>query len=322
MKCEILEYKTEQSWELDSFLSEPNFKSLIDPTWPLVVTTFSPTIPNGDEIVYGEYSSGKKRSKPSLLRGSTVHSTISLVGEKLGVSRQIFNVHAACASSLYALYTASLISLDSQTPVLVFFGDRANNYNIWHFSSFGACDQETGRPFDRSSKGFKMGTGMAVFIVKHPSVKSTLAPKAVIQDFAFFTKPELVANPGSVNEIISNLSHIDYSDIDLWNAHATGTVVGDFAEYQYFSNTCKQDIPIVSFKGHLGHCMAAAGAMEIALALDCKKNNSLLPNVIAGDKIVNDDRIITEPTSFNYKKMFKASLGFGGKTIVAKIDLL
>ena len=322
MKCEILEYKTEASWELESFLSEPNFKSLVNPDWPLVVTTLSPAIPGAAETVFGEYLAGKKRSKTSLLRGSQIHSTVSLVGEKLGHRRQIFNVQAACASSLYALYTAALLSLDNQTPVVVFFGDRADDHRIWHFGCFGACDQTTGRPFDASSQGFRMGTGMAVYIVKHPSVKSTLEPKAVIQDFAFFTKPELVANPGSVGEIIAGLSHVNYKHIDLWNAHATGTGVGDRAEYEYFATTIQRDIPIVSFKGQLGHCMAAAGAMEIAMALDCKKNNILVPNIILGDKIVNDDRIITEPTSFTYRKMLKASLGFGGKTIVAEIDLL
>ncbi len=322
MQCEILEYKTEMSWELEAFVSDPDFKSLIEPTWPLVATTFTGVVPNGDKLAYGDYVTGKKRGKPSILRGSTAHSTPSFVGEKLGLNRQIFNIHAACASSLYALYMASLISLEHQTPVVVFFGDMASDYILWHFNSFGALDQESGRPFDKSSKGFRMGTGMALYIVKHPSVKSKLEAKAVIQNFSFFTKPELIANPGSVDEIINNLSNIDYKNIEFWNAHATGTPIGDMAEYQYFSKTCKQDIPIVSFKGQLGHCMAGAGAQEIAMALECKKNNLLLPNLITGERIVNDPRIITEPMSFSFKKMFKASLGFGGITIVSEIDLL
>lgn len=322
MKCEILDYKTEASWNLDEFLSEPNFKSQIEPTWPLVVSTLSSTSQNGPHSLMSDYLAGKPRGKPSTLRNGTLHSTISKVGKQLGMTRQIFNVQAACASSLYMFYVAAMMSLDSQTPVVVFAGDVATDYNIWHFRSFGACDQETGHPFDKNSKGFRMGTGMALYIIKHPSVKSKLDPKAVIQDFAFFTKPELIANPGSVDEMVANLSHLNYKDIDLWNAHATGTPIGDQAEYEYFSRTIKQDIPIVSFKGHLGHCMAAAGAMEIAMALDCKKNNLLLPNTIVGEKIANDDRIITAPTSFTYRKMLKTSLGFGGTTIVAEIDLL
>lgn len=322
MKCEILEYKTEFSWELDSFLTEPNFKSLIDPNWPTIVATYSPMAPNGDDIVYREYASDKKRSKPSVLQHGTPHNTISLAGEKLGMKRQVFMVYAACAGSLYSLYLASLMSLENQTPVVLFAADRANDYPIWFFKSFGACDQETGRPFDKTSRGFRMGTGMALYIVKHPSVKSNLDPKAVIQNFHFYTNPALIAHPGAVDDIVSNLSNVNYKDIEFWNAHATGTPVGDLAEYQYFSKTCKQDIPIVSFKGQFGHCMAAAGAMEIAMALDCKKNNLLVPNVIQGDKLIDDPRIITEPIPFTFKKMFKASLGFGGKTVVAEIDLL
>ena len=322
MKCEILDYKTESSWNLNEFLSEPNFRSQIDPTWPLVVTTLSSLVENQPSIVMGDYLAGKKRGRPSTLRNGTIHSTISKVGEQLGMTRQIFNIQAACASSLYAFYVASMMSLDSQTPVVLFAGDVASDYSIWHFHSFGVLDQKTGRPFDKSSNGFKMGTGMALYIIKHPSVKSKLDAKAVIQDFAFFTKPELIANPGSVDEMIANLSQINYKKIDLWNAHAAGTYIGDQTEYDYFSKTVKQDIPIVGFKGHLGHCMAAAGAMELAFTLDCKKNNVLLPNIIIGEKIVHDDRIITEPTSFTYKKMLKASLGFGGTTIIAEIDLL
>jgi 3-oxoacyl-[acyl-carrier-protein] synthase II len=322
MKCEILDYKTELSWNLDSFLSDPNFKSQIDPTWPLVVATLSSVVETAPENLMTAFLAGKPRGKPSTLRNGTIHSTVSKVGEQLGMSRQIFNIQAACASSLYAFYIASMMSLDSQTPVVLFAGDVVTDYAIWHFRSFGALDQDTGKPFDKSSIGFRMGTGMALYIIKHPSVKSKLDPKAVIQDFAFFTKPELIANPGSVDEMIANLSHLNYKNIDLWNAHATGTPVGDQAEYEYFAKTIKQDIPIVSFKGHVGHCMAASSSIEIAMALDGKKNNVLLPNVIVGDKLANDDRIITEPTSFTYKKMLKASLGFGGTTIIAEIDLL
>jgi 3-oxoacyl-[acyl-carrier-protein] synthase II len=248
---------------------------------------------------------------------------MSYIADNLNLSAQVFNVIATCSSSMYAFYNAALISQDMQTPVVVFAGDnRTDDYSLWHFNSFGALDQTTGRPFDKSSKGFKMGKGMSLYIVKHPSVKSKLDPKAVIQDFYFFTQPSLVANPGSAEDLIKHFDRIDYKKIDLWNAHATGTPVGDVVEYEYFSKTCKHDIPIVGFKSYIGHCMAASGAIEIAMTLDCKQSNILKPNIIIGDKLVNDDRIVTQPTSFSYKRMLKTSLGFGGKTAVSVIDLL
>ena len=322
MQTEILDYRYVTSWELEKLLSDPTFNDNLEPTWPLITTTFSGLKTNDDEAVWRDFIAGKRRGKPSELRNSTIHSTLSYAGDHLGVHRQVLNVHAACASSLYALYTASLMSQDLQTPALVFCADNLNSdYHHWHFNSFGAMNQETGRPFDSTSKGFRMGVGAAVYLIKHPSVKHRMTPKAVVQNYSFYTNPALVANPGSAQDIINNITGINYKDIDLWNAHATGTPLGDNVEYEYFAKTIKQDIPIVGFKSYVGHCMSAAGCIEIAMAMDGKANNVLLPNRPIGDIIVKDDRIITEQASFPYKKMLKTSLGFGGKTAVAEIDL-
>ena len=165
-----------------------------------------------------------------------------------------------------------------------------------------------------------MGTGICMYLVKHPDVKFNMPSKATITNFAFYTNHEFT-NPGTSDNIINNISGIDYSNIDFYNAHATGTPVGDIIEYEYFSKTIKGNVPIVSYKGHIGHCVSAAGGMEIALALDGKRDNVLVGNNIAGDKIINDDRIITTNTTFPYKHMLKASFGFGGKNAIAKIDL-
>jgi 3-oxoacyl-(acyl-carrier-protein) synthase len=230
-------------------------------------------------------------------------------------------MNASCASALYALNQASMISLSYNTPVVVVCADNLQHpYELWRFKSLGALDNDSGRPFDSSSKGFKMGTGMCMFLIKHPDVKFNMPSKATITNFAFYTNHEFT-NPGTSDNIINNISGIDYSNIDFYNAHATGTPIGDIIEYEYFSKTIKGNVPIVSYKGHIGHCVCAAGGMEIALSLDGKRDNILLANNIVGDKIINDDRIITQNTSFPYKHMLKASFGFGGKNAIAKIDL-
>lgn len=322
MQAEILDYKYRLDWDLDSLLTEFKTHNQIDPTWPLVSTTLSSYRTNDNKNVWSDFLNGRRRGKPSELRNSTVDSTFTYVADQLSLYGQILNVQSACAGSLYALHIAAMISLEQQTPVVVFCGDNLiSDYWDWHFKSFGALDQESGRPFDSTSRGFRMGMGSAVFLIKHPSVRKPANPKAVIQSFNFYTNPELVANPGSAQDIVRNLSNIDYSKVELWNAHATGTPVGDRVEYEYFATTIKQDIPIVGFKGHVGHCLGACGAIEIAMAMDCKAQNKLLANNIQGQMIVADDRIITEPTSFAYKRMLKTSLGFGGKTAVVEIDL-
>lgn len=321
--CEILEYKYDFTWNIENFLDDDYLKSIVQPDWPFVSSTLSALDYESELSSWQRHIEKTGRLKPSTVKTSNVNATVSLVAEKLNLKKQVFNVHGGCAGSLYALYIASLMSLENQTPVVVFAGDNLNtSYHSWTFKSIGALDQETGRPFDSTSNGFKMGTSMSILIVKHPSVKYNLDPKAVVQSFSFHTRPDFFSHPGNIEEIISNFSHIDYSKVDFWNAHATGTPVGDAAEYQFFSQTCKQDIPIVSFKGYFGHCISSSGVVEICTALDCKKDGVLKPNIILGDKIVADDRIITAPVKFDFKRMLKTNLAFGGKTVLSEIDLL
>lgn len=322
-RCEILEYKYDFTWNLESFLDDPYLKSIIQPDWPFVSSTISPLNHEQENNSWQRFLEKGGRLKPSMAKDNNINATVSLVAEKLNLKKQVFNVHGGCAGSLYALYIASLMSLENQTPVVVFAGDNlSSGFHEWTFKSLGALDQATGRPFDVSSNGFKMGTSAAILIVKHPSVKYNLDPKAVVQSFSFHTRPDFFSHPGNVNEIIAAFSHIDYSKIDLWNAHATGTPIGDAAEYQFFSESCKHDLPIVSFKGYFGHCISASGVIEVCEAINCKHAGILKPNIILGNKIVNDDRIITEPVKFDFKRMLKTNFAFGGKTVVSEIDIL
>jgi malonyl-ACP decarboxylase len=321
MKTEILDYRWSTTWDLESVLSDPTFTQHIESDYPLVISTLH-GLKRDDESVWSDYLGGRRRGKPSELRNIAVDGLVSHVGNLLGAGRQILNVQAACASSLYALYMATLLSSATGRPAVVACADDVNSrYWHWHFNSFGALDQDSGLPFDSGSKGFRMGTGIAAYIIKAPTVKHTLSPIAVVQSYAFYTNSSLVANPGAVDDIVNNITGINYDKIELWNAHATGTPVGDRTEYEYFRRVIKQDIPIVGYKGYLGHCMCASGAVEIAMTLDGKRNNLLLPNKMNSAPIADDSRIITESTSFGYTKMLKTSLGFGGKTAVAEIDL-
>lgn len=322
MAVEILEYRFTSQWNLSEFVNDESFKQHIEPRYPIVASTLSTFTSDALHAVWSDYLAGKRRGKPSELRNSSNDSVVSFVGASLGTTGEIFRMEAACSSSLYAFYLAGLISQDKQSPVIVFAGDNlVGGYDSWYFQSMGAIDQETGRPFDDSSKGFRMGTGMCMYLVKHHSVKHSLPTMATIDDIKFYTNPKLVANPGEVDDVIRNLDYIDYHSIDLWNAHATGTPVGDKFEYTLFNRVIENDIPIIGYKGYVGHCMTAAGGAEIALCLDDMKSGILRPNVITGNKIVNDTRIITEPVKFTFKKILKTSLGFGGRTVVCTINI-
>jgi 3-oxoacyl-(acyl-carrier-protein) synthase len=294
--------------------SETNF--------PLVATT-SMGISSYNKINRDFYIENKRRGRPSELRSVMRDSIVSYAANKLKLSGQVLTVNAECSGSTYALHTATMLSKTYNTPVFVFAAENilADEIQMWMFNSYGALDQNTGRAFDCSSRGFRMGVGSCLLLVKHPSVKYKMSPVATISNYNFYTNPSLVSNPGNVDDLIKNINGIDFNTIKLWNAHATGTPIGDRFEYDVFSTLIKHDAPIIGYKSYIGHCITASGALEICMSLDDYRDGTLRPNIIFDKSIVDDSRIITEPVSFPGKRIVKANFGFGGKNVVCQIDI-
>lgn len=70
---------------------------------------------------------------------------------------------------------------------------------------------------------------------------------------------------------IFNLS----KDIDLYNAHATGTVIGDKNELDAITYLKLLD-NVVAYKSMYGHTLSASAPLEIALSLECDEFNTML----------------------------------------------
>ncbi|NLC71450.1 MAG: beta-ketoacyl-[acyl-carrier-protein] synthase family protein, partial [Desulfuromonadaceae bacterium] len=69
------------------------------------------------------------------------------------------------------------------------------------------------------------------------------------------------------------------SQVDYINAHATGTSQGDVAECAAIARVFGGSVPVSSFKGHMGHAMAASGSMELIAALELARENRLVPTL-------------------------------------------
>lgn len=319
---EIIYYDYCMDWNLDQ-LFQPSILELMQPKFPLVVSCTT-GLQSPNKISRDFYVENKKRGKPSELRVTNRDSLVTYVAKSLGVKGHVSTVSAECSGSLYALYTASLLSQAYNSPVIVFCADNIldDALQMWRFQSFGALDQNTGRPFDDSSKGFRMGVGAAIFLIKHPSVSDNLEPFSRVWNYNFYTNPELAVNPGNIQDLIENIQGIRFNEIDLWNAHATGTPVGDKFEIDLFRKLIDNDIPIIGYKGYIGHCTAASGLLELACMFDDNKKGQLRPNIIMGNPIIEDSRIITDPQVYNYKKVLKTNLGFGGKNVICQINFL
>ena len=66
-------------------------------------------------------------------------------------------------------------------------------------------------------------------------------------------------------------------DVAYVNAHATATEFGDIAEGQAIEAVFGSTTPVSSFKGHLGHTMAASGALESILCIEMLQASTYFP---------------------------------------------
>ena len=113
------------------------------------------------------------------------------------------------------------------------------------------------------------------------------------------------------------MAGISYDDIDFINAHGTATLIGDPVEIdvmkKYFDRT---EVPIVSHKGNVGHCMGACGAVEIAYGLETLKKKVIPPT--GGLEKPIDDHFLFGNHNFSVEiprveTFVKNSFGFGGR---------
>lgn len=197
-------------------------------------------------------------------------------------------VDAACATSLAALKMAVSELAEGQVDMMITGGVDTDNSILMYmsFSAVGALSPgEHSKPFDDSADGTMMGEGLGMVVLKRLAdaerdgdriyavikgigassdgrYKSIYAPRATGQQAAL--------------ERAYESAGVDPRTVDLIEAHGTGTVAGDLAEFSalnlYFGpmNLPRQSIALGSVKSQIGHTKSAAGAAGIiktALAL-------------------------------------------------------
>ena len=97
-------------------------------------------------------------------------------------------------------------------------------------------------------------------------------------------------------------------------AHGTGTIFNDLMEITAFRQAFgERMVPIYSIKGAIGHTLAAAGGIEVAVGLQALKSQ-VLPPTIGLEEPMDEavGRIKKEPAAFAGKYLLTTNSGFGG----------
>ncbi len=200
------------------------------------------------------------------------------------------------------------------------------------FVVLGALSPTVGRPFDRHRDGFLIGEGAAVLRLQREgdlragdAVLGWIVGGGTSVDAYNVTHPhpEGLGAGLAMARALRDAS-LEPGDIDYVNAHGTGTPVGDEAECLAVHRVLG-DAPVSSFKGAVGHTIAAAGAVELALCLGIF-GSGFLPGTPGLEEVDPNlpARILRDPTPGRVRHLLSNSFGFGGQNcalVVAAPDV-
>jgi len=257
------------------------------------------------------------------------HSSAANVSQILGITGRTLSPSAACSTSCQAIgYGYETIAFGKQDFMLCGGTDEYHPLSTGTFDILNAASvkfndhpYQTPRPFDRDRDGVVCSEGSGILLLE--SLDSAKKRKANILceiiGFATVSDPSSIANPDMASirrcmQLALDDAGIEPEKIDYVNAHATSTKQGDIAESNAISELFGNDTPVSSFKGHIGHTMAASGALESIALVEMINRGCLIPtlNLENIDDACSNIRHICDLEKTSIKTAIKNNFALGG----------
>ena len=220
------------------------------------------------------------------------HSCAANTAQALGIRGRFLAPSAACASGTLSIGLAyEAISMGMQDVMICGGADEHHvlatvvfdimNAASWQYND---CPEKTPRPFDSKRDGVVCSEGAGILVLE--CLEHALARNArilgEIVGFSTLSAPGHIANPDvdtmvDCMELAMRQGGIVPDEIDYVSAHATATEQGDVAESQAIARAMGEQVQVSSLKGHIGHTMAASGALELVATLIMMRENKLIP---------------------------------------------
>ena len=236
------------------------------------------------------------------LRGTLMTSMADQVSYWLGTHGPSMTLDTACASSLTAVTTAlnSLRNGSCEVALVIASTRNSEMYELMLQNAGVVSPKGECKPFDEDASGTIRCEGRACLVLStstwarenhHESICRLLNcvmasagadPGSIVGSGRVFEAP----NASGISEMIK-LCHeqigLPFSAIKYFEAHATGTVVGDLVELEAIRSVygdSRRDVPlkIGSIKGNIGHGESSAGLYGVIKVIEMFRKRHFLPS--------------------------------------------
>lgn len=183
------------------------------------------------------------------------------------------------------------------------------------------------KPFDANRDGFMIGEGASAFILEEYQhcIDRGGTPICEIVGYGNSSDAYRLTDPppdsdGPIRAMKMAIkdAQIEATNIDYINAHGTGTKLNDLLETQAIKNVFgdhSKSIHISSTKSMIGHCVAAAGGIELAACVLSLKNQIVTPtiNLSSPDPELGLNYCPNKSLALKMNYIMSNSFGFGGQ---------
>lgn len=199
----------------------------------------------------------------------------------LNITGPHYTLGAACAGGNVGIIEGVQQLLLGEVDLALAGGISESSQTFGIFAAFaaqGALAQhedatKASRPLDKNRNGIAISEGGAIYVLERLSDAKARGAKIYgeIVGYAINSDATDFVNPNTDRQVECMIkavkkAKITVGDIDLVNMHATGTGAGDVNETRAvriaFEASSKTYVNFT--KGHIGHAMGAAGALELA----------------------------------------------------------
>ncbi|HEX5137238.1 MAG TPA: beta-ketoacyl-[acyl-carrier-protein] synthase family protein [Planctomycetota bacterium] len=279
------------------------------------------------------FTKGWKRIKPISVPRQMPNAPASHLGIEFGAKGINFTVSTACSSG--AISTALAVQQIRAGAIDACFTGgadyivNASTAAVWNALRVLAKRNgpDASRPFSADRDGLVLGEGCGILLLEEREaalargarIHAEVTGVGMTNDATNIVGPDVGGETAAVRAAIADAG-LSPKDIDYVNAHGTATDANDANETTVLKEALgarAREIPVSSLKGHLGHTMGAAGAIEIAATALSLERQRVPPTLffVPGDPACDLD-YVPKARDHRMRHALTNSFGFGGQNAV------
>lgn len=276
------------------------------------------------------FQQGKSRVHPFTVPRLMHNAAASHISMIWGLKGPVFTVSTACASSNHAMGLAFQMIRSGAAKVMLTGGAEAmlsfGGLKAWEglrVMSPTAC-----RPFSVDRDGMVQGEGAAIFVfedrdhalARGATILAEVAGFAMTSDASDIVMPD---PEGAVRAMRGALQDAGLSpdQIGYINAHGTGTKANDRSEAAAIAQVFGDQggaVMVSSTKAMHGHCIGAAGAIELLACIMALRDGIIAPTINHNrlDPECSLDVVPNQARSAQVQAVLSNAFAFGGLNAV------